>query len=422
MPTNSRPQWSLKSTSGKTFFHVRISKRTFLRSLLGLCALAVSGGLSVLAWHHFMHPEHGAIGHAFTARGGDWGLLSVKPILLPPPKGSLDPDFRLGDGLWYFKNTRPAEIGALLGEDGLSAQQVATLLLHLQRVAGRNDLLAIEPPAIIVWDLPSDVRARLYARLASVPENFAQLQPFRMGSRHLADWLGGGTVDPVLAARVKKLLWQSGDTLLFSDYNLIADTISDPAARLLLQQILARKASLILELKIPANADVEPLIEYWRAGGPRENVAPILQSLAASGGGSISVSDLFPSFARQRLYRFPGIPQGKSIVPACHWTTFNFFNTGEPDAAFNSAPGVEREIRTHYTEITGNPRYGDVVLLTEPDGASIHSAVYIADDIVFTKNGPSIATPWVLSTLKDMVEFYPSKQPLTLVYYRRIGS
>ena len=55
-----------------------------------------------------------------------------------------------------------------------------------------------------------------------------------------------------------------------------------------------------------------------------------------------------------------------------------------------------------------------------PDGSSIHSAVYIAGDIVFTKNSPSLATPFVFSTVEDMLAFYPSSERISLNYYRRV--
>ena len=36
----------------------------------------------------------------------------------------------------------------------------------------------------------------------------------------------------------------------------------------------------------------------------------------------------------------------------------------------------------------------------------MHVAVYVADDIVFTKNGFHYTQPWILMHLKDMLETY----------------
>ena len=37
--------------------------------------------------------------------------------------------------------------------------------------------------------------------------------------------------------------------------------------------------------------------------------------------------------------------------------------------------------------ITGDPQFGDVILLVNQDNVLVHSATYLADDVVFTKNG-----------------------------------
>ena len=105
-----------------------------------------------------------------------------------------------------------------------------------------------------------------------------------------------------------------------------------------------------------------------------------------------------------------------------HWSAFNFFNTGPTDESLHTPEGVEEVLRHNYVSATGEPRFGDIILLTLPDGSSIHSAIYIADGIVFTKNGPSLATPYLFSTMEDMLAFYPSSERITVNYYRRAGT
>jgi len=87
---------------------------------------------------------------------------------------------------------------------------------------------------------------------------------------------------------------------------------------------------------------------------------------------------------------------------------------------------VLNALRTEYEPIAGEPRYGDVVLFAKPDGEIIHSSLYLADDIVFTKNGASSVTPWMLATLNDLVMHYsfmvPEGRQLTVTYHRRKGS
>lgn len=48
---------------------------------------------------------------------------------------------------------------------------------------------------------------------------------------------------------------------------------------------------------------------------------------------------------------------------------------------------------------------------------AVHAAVYIADDIVFTKNGNNIRQPWILMRLKNLIAAYSvAGQPHILVY------
>ena len=83
----------------------------------------------------------------------------------------------------------------------------------------------------------------------------------------------------------------------------------------------------------------------------------------------------------------------------------------------SSSPATDA-LRERYKEVGGQPQFGDIVLLTLPDASSIHSAVYIADNIVFSKNGPSLAAPFIFTTIEDMLAFYPNAESIRLTYYR----
>ena len=68
--------------------------------------------------------------------------------------------------------------------------------------------------------------------------------------------------------------------------------------------------------------------------------------------------------------------------------------------------------------MTGRPKYGDIYLFTLPNGDVLHSCVHLADNIVFTKNGATPSSPWILMTLDDVIAFYPSNLPLDIQRYR----
>jgi hypothetical protein len=417
-----RPHFSVGSDTGKSYLHLRLSRRFILKSSAVLLVCTVlSAGLAFVS-HKVWGIPAGAIGSVYSLPSGPWGRLTAQPILIEAPQSLLSPNFRLGDGRWYFAAAHAGEVDNLLRGAGLAPAQSAALLPSLQPVADRPGLMAATPSAELIRVLSPAVRTALYDTLALVPENFAQVEPFRITELYLDDWLEAGTLPSEVIAQVKALLWRRGNSLLFSDYNTVADSLNSPAPKLELLRQLTRKASLVIKLDIPDRGDVEPLVAYWGTGGRADKVRPLLASLANSGGGELDISNLLPVFPRQRLYRFPDPLPGTDLGPGCHWSAFNFFNQNLPDDSLHTPAGVEELLREKYVPATGEPRFGDIILLTLPDGSSIHSAVHIADGIVFTKNGPSLATPYVLSTMEDMLAFYPSSEKITLTYYRRAGT
>jgi len=58
-------------------------------------------------------------------------------------------------------------------------------------------------------------------------------------------------------------------------------------------------------------------------------------------------------------------------------------------------------------------------MLKDNASMAIHMCVYIADDVVFTKNGASLVAPWTLMKLPEMLKVYQPEQPIVLVGYRK---
>jgi len=118
------------------------------------------------------------------------------------------------------------------------------------------------------------------------------------------------------------------------------------------------------------------------------------------------------------LNTYPLASLGPSAVPQnCHWTSLNFFRD-QPDDNLATVAGATKEIVENYYEIVAQPRLGDVLTFTEPSGGVIHSCVYIADDIVFTKNGVSMSTPWLLMSLADVSAYYTGSAEMQIRIYR----
>jgi hypothetical protein len=118
-------------------------------------------------------------------------------------------------------------------------------------------------------------------------------------------------------------------------------------------------------------------------------------------GGICPVLYVLPPFARQRLYTFPLPPAAGEPEPNCHWSTFNFFNVKPDDRFFDSAE-CDRYLGENYYKIVQPGVYGDLVLFFTDKDIVRHSAVYLADDLVFTKNGNNYVTPWIIMRLADL--------------------
>jgi hypothetical protein len=61
---------------------------------------------------------------------------------------------------------------------------------------------------------------------------------------------------------------------------------------------------------------------------------------------------------------------------------------------------------------------GDLVVFAA-GGEIFHTAVYLADDVVFTKNGPRASRPWMLLPLEAMKAFYPRTRPIRVAFLSR---
>jgi hypothetical protein len=182
----------------------------------------------------------------------------------------------------------------------------------------------------------------------------------------------------------------------------------------------------MLKLHVKPDSDLEGLARYWGKGCWSTDIRTILESVAhATGGDWVNILMVLPPVPASELYFYPVVQDnplnGPTVTRDCHWSSLNFFRDA-PDPNFSRPDYVLEQLKTNYYPIFADPRYGDVLLLTKPDGSIIHSAVYIADEIVFTKNGATVLYPWMLSTVPDLLKQYTFQvspgEKLNVAYYR----
>jgi hypothetical protein len=109
------------------------------------------------------------------------------------------------------------------------------------------------------------------------------------------------------------------------------------------------------------------------------------------------------------------------IFPDCHWTSLNFFNYS-PKAIFNQNSIALDSLKNDFNEVTQPYEFGDILAWISPSGDVVHTCTYIAADIVFSKNGRNILTPWTLAHLDDIDSVYrqaPSGRCKMLIMRRK---
>jgi hypothetical protein len=177
----------------------------------------------------------------------------------------------------------------------------------------------------------------------------------------------------------------------------------------------------LMKLRVTAETDIDALIKYWGRGGSVQAHRPLLEALAQMpGGGSIGVGGLLPPFARLRLYTYanPAVDP-TATAQNCLWTAMNFFNE-KPDNRFLNPGSVQQVLASDYQIIPGPPAFGDLIGVLDGAGAPVHLCVYLADDVVFTKNGRDYIEPWVLMKVPDVIASYRTRESTRVAIFRSI--
>jgi hypothetical protein len=214
-------------------------------------------------------------------------------------------------------------------------------------------------------------------------------------------------------AFLKKLVYPREGVMKFSDYEMLMNKIPMGQRRIAMAQVLSQLPATVPSLRIRPDSDIDQIASYW---GRMENVhfsklRPLLESLKKlPNGGTISLVHLLPPFARERLFTYPVSQPGGPIID-CHWTSYNFSNL-QPDSRFNNQEYANQYFRNNFDETQGPAAYGDIVVLVNEMMNGLHSGVYLAGDLVFTKYGNNNAQPWMIVHLSDMQTMYPTSKPI----------
>jgi hypothetical protein len=350
-----------------------------------------------------------------------WGELSLTEVTLEQPEEYVAFDAMAEPiTIWTFSEPDPAKVGSLMLKCGLTPAQTTKALASSQ-AATDSAGLKVFPDEELLLSLSPATRAKLYAVLATNPANRLMQQPYRIMAGTFESMFKDSGVDQPTIELVQKLLYPSGANQAFSDLEYVLGRIPSEQTKLDLVKALTRQPAVIARLRIRPDTDIDKLLGYWASGsGARaKDARPLLEALKRlHGGGSIGIGFLLPPFARERLFTSPVPSKPGDVLEDCHWSALNFFNA-TPDDRFADKTYTGHYIDENYYQIAKPSMLGDLVFFLKKDNEVIHSAVFIADDLVFTKNGVNYAQPWILTRMKNLLATYSSAEDFKPVYYRR---
>jgi hypothetical protein len=355
-----------------------------------------------------------------SVHAGPWGNLMERDIELERPVEYLTEEVaRPQPEVWTFNGLNPDAVKSLLAKNGLTAAQVAAACAP-GCVREEKSGTVLTPSAEFLLSLDAATRGRLCTALVGLGINAYFDYPFTFPGNSLESICADTQLHPDDVSLLKRLVYANGDTQQLSDYPLLLCRIPTVERRVAMSRSLSRQSAVFAGLVIKPDTDIDKIATYW---GSLPNVRftdirPLMEALKAlPEGGNLSLFYILPKFARDRLYTFPLPPQDGEPMMDCHWTTFNFSNE-TPDNRFNDANYAIQYISKNYYQISAPSLCGDILLLMNDKNEIKHSAVYLADDLVFTKNGSNYRQPWMLMHIPDLLASYPAAPAMKPVYMR----
>lgn len=355
-----------------------------------------------------------------SAHTGPWGVLMERNIELERPAEFMTDEVNHPQPeAWTFNGLNPDAAKTLLAKNGLTAEQVAAVFAP-GNVREEKSGTVLTPSADFLLSLDAATRGKLYNSLAGRNVSIYIDYPFIFPGDSIETIYEDKRLKPDDAALLKRLVYANNGATQLSDYQLLLCQIPTIERRVAMARSLSRQSCVFAGLRITPDTDIDKIAGYWGniPNVRMTDIRPLMEALKAlPEGGDLRLYYLMPKFARDRLYTFPMPPQPGDPVIDCHWTTFNF-SSDTPDNRFNDPDYTIQYINKNYYQISAPSVYGDILLLLNDKKEIKHSAVFLADDLVFTKNGNNFRQAWMLMHIPDLLATYPSTPAMRQVYMR----
>jgi len=355
-------------------------------------------------------------------QAGPWGRIEYQTMYLSAPDAILD-EFPMPnpEPRWCFADSTPAAVRATLTTAGLDASVRDRLFADPRAKRDEEGVFTLYPTVADEESLKADVRVAIYHELAKCPQNPFFYEPIAVPDGDVDDWLHGTGLPDNVVGLIRQAVYREGDSVLFSDFRtLVSHAASDNEARRWIKA-LTRTRTVVAYLRVDETDDLPGLRRYWSANYHRKDTLPMLNAAAETpGGGRLDLIHLLPPLPRRLVdaYTTPELERNGE-TPNCHWTSLNFFNYTRQNV-FLDLKLAASEVLQSYDKVVGPATFGDILFFLDEKGNAFHSCVFLADDLVFTKNGGNTVMPWIITRLGDVKQLYLHNKPgATIVGYRR---
>jgi hypothetical protein len=202
--------------------------------------------------------------------------------------------------------------------------------------------------------------------------------------------------DPGLTEATREVLragsFIDGDTRYFSDLTWLCHRVPDAAERAAFFRTLRARSALDATVRVRSVGELDRAVAWWGVHGREDAVRARLLASMRDGDAGVPLRELLPPFARERYGTFPN----RDTRFDCFWTALNFFSpTGEGGALLDSDAFDATTAR--WTQVPLDQlRFGDVLVFRTEAGATVHAAVYLAEDLLFSKDGWTMHRAWEL--------------------------
>jgi len=397
--------------------------RTGFRVLI-IVVLAVTAGFFAGRSAFFgneIDPSEGRI----KLKPGPWGEVEYLPITIAAPRKLLRIQGLETDPVrWYLTGETRASVTALLRQVEVP-DEVVTAITAPSVLSEHPQGVMLEPSCEMVAGLGSRARGRIFGQLANeiqnAPDRWEILGEFTRT-------FGKFGVSSKAARALDDYSVEYGRYIVTYAMPCVFAQVENDEEKLGLSKALTQQNSMLVRIRIRPDTDIQALAAYWGRGMWTTDVEAILESVRnRPDGGVVNILEVLPPLAGALLHSYPAphnFLAGPEEVKNCSWTALNFFRD-TPRPEFADEATVIKTLSEDYLPVLSDPRYGDVAVFLSPDRRMRHVAVFIADDLYFTKNGDNPWHPWVYSTQRDLIEAFsfglPEGEELTVHYFRSKG-